>query len=311
MNEVIKDKIILESLGPLDMYGADNENISLIKSFFPNIKITPRGTEIFLQGHQLDILSCKKLLSACFDYFNKYQILEKRDIERLYKDGFNQDELFYNFSLTGKNGNIIKPRTINQRRLVTLATDNNLLFVLGPAGTGKTYISVALALKALKEKFIKKIILTRPAVEAGENLGFLPGDLYDKLSPYMRPLYDALNDMLLEEKLNYFLEKNYIEIVPLAFMRGRTLDNAFVILDEAQNTTINQMKMFLTRMGPNSRFIICGDTSQIDLPASQKSGLTHATSILKSLNGIEIIKFDETDIIRHKLVKTIIKAYKI
>ena len=310
MNEVIKDKIILESVNPIDVYGADNKNITLIKTFFPNLHITARGTDIFLKGDTSDVISFKKLLESCVIYFDKYKTLDERDIERLHLEGFNKDELFTDFSLIGKNGHVIKPKTINQRRMIKLSMDNNLLFVLGLAGTGKTYISVALAVKALKEKHIKKIILTRPAVEAGENLGFLPGDLDDKLSPYMRPLYDSLHDMLSKEKLNYFLENNYIEIVPLAFMRGRTLDNAFVILDEAQNTTINQMKMFLTRMGPNSRFLICGDPSQIDLPLSQNSGLVHAVSILNSLPGIGIIKFDEKDIIRHKLVKTIIKAYK-
>ena len=269
MNEVIKDQIILESVNPIDVYGSDNKNITLIKTFFSNLHITARGTDIFLKGNKSDVISCKKLLESCVIYFDKYKTLDERDIERLHLEGFNKNELFVDFSLIGKNGQVIKPKTINQRRMIKLSMDNNLLFVLGLAGTGKTYISVALAVKALKEKQIKKIILTRPAVEAGENLGFLPGDLDDKLSPYMRPLYDSLHDMLSKEKLNYFLENNYIEIVPLAFMRGRTLDNAFVILDEAQNTTVNQMKMFLTRMGPNSRFLICGDPSQIDLPKIQ------------------------------------------
>jgi phosphate starvation-inducible PhoH-like protein len=220
------------------------------------------------------------------------------------------DRLSDNIVFFGKNGIKIKPKNINQNKLVELSFKKELLFVLGPAGTGKTYISIALAVKALKEKKIKKIILTRPAVEAGENLGFLPGDLYDKLSPYMQPLYDSLNDMLSKEKLNYYMTNNYIEIVPLAFMRGRTLDKAFVILDEAQNTTINQMKMFLTRMGASSRFIVCGDTSQIDLPKNQESGLIHASRVLQSINSIGFINFDEKDIIRHELVQSIIKAYK-
>jgi phosphate starvation-inducible PhoH-like protein len=194
--------------------------------------------------------------------------------------------------------------------MIQLSYQNNLLFVLGPAGTGKTYTAIALASKAFKEKQYKKIILTRPAVEAGENLGFLPGDLYDKLSPYMRPLYDALNDIFEEKKLTTYLNNNLIEIVPLAFMRGRTLDNAFIILDEAQNATIEQMKMFLTRMGPSSQFIICGDVSQVDLPPNQKSGLIHATKILNNIKNIGFIKFDEHDVIRHTLVKHIIKAYK-
>ena len=194
--------------------------------------------------------------------------------------------------------------------MINAILDNNLIFALGPAGTGKTYMAIALACKALKEQNVKKIILTRPAVEAGENLGFLPGDLYDKLSPYMKPLYDSLYDIFEKEKLNFYLKNNQIEIVPLAFMRGRTLDNAFVILDEAQNTTIQQMKMFLTRMGPSAQFILCGDVSQIDLPKSQQSGLLHASNLLKDIKGVSIIQFSDKDVIRHKLVKSIIKAYK-
>ena len=224
-------------------------------------------------------------------------MLNKNDIERLLIGGYEDDKISDNFLLIGDNGFVVKPKTINQRGIIKLAEKNNLLFVLGPAGTGKTYIAIALAVKALKDKQVKKIILTRPAVEAGENLGFLPGDLYDKLSPYMRPLYDALNDMLPKDKLNFYLDNGQIEIVPLAFMRGRTLDKAFVILDEAQNSTIEQMKMFLTRMGPSAKFIVCGDISQIDLPKNQNSGLVHAANVLKSIKGMfkranyEIIKY--------------------
>ena len=212
--------------------------------------------------------------------------------------------------LVRKNGSAIVPKSVSQKNMINAILDNNLIFALGPAGTGKTYMAIALACKALKEQNVKKIILTRPAVEAGENLGFLPGDLYDKLSPYMKPLYDSLYDIFEKEKLNFYLKNNQIEIVPLAFMRGRTLDNAFVILDEAQNTTIQQMKMFLTRMGPSAQFILCGDVSQIDLPKSQQSGLLHASNLLKDIKGVSIIQFSDKDVIRHKLVKSIIKAYK-
>ena len=310
MNEMVKDKIVLDLVSPLDLYGPDNQYINLIKSHFLNLKIIPRGTEIFLEGKQVQVDEFKQSMDLILAYLHQNQSISKNDIERLMEKDLKFDRLSDNIVFFGKNGIKIKPKNINQNKLVELSFKKELLFVLGPAGTGKTYISIALAVKALKEKKIKKIILTRPAVEAGENLGFLPGDLYDKLSPYMQPLYDSLNDMLSKEKLNYYMTNNYIEIVPLAFMRGRTLDKAFVILDEAQNTTINQMKMFLTRMGASSRFIVCGDTSQIDLPKNQESGLIHASRVLQSINSIGFINFDEKDIIRHELVQSIIKAYK-
>ncbi|MAQ47809.1 MAG: phosphate starvation-inducible protein PhoH [Flavobacteriales bacterium] len=307
---MVKDKIVLDLVSPLDLYGPDNQYINLIKSHFLNLKIIPRGTEIFLEGKQVQVDEFKQSMDLILAYLHQNQSISKNDIERLMEKDLKFDRLSDNIVFFGKNGIKIKPKNINQNKLVELSFKKELLFVLGPAGTGKTYISIALAVKALKEKKIKKIILTRPAVEAGENLGFLPGDLYDKLSPYMQPLYDSLNDMLSKEKLNYYMTNNYIEIVPLAFMRGRTLDKAFVILDEAQNTTINQMKMFLTRMGASSRFIVCGDTSQIDLPKNQESGLIHASRVLQSINSIGFINFDEKDIIRHELVQSIIKAYK-
>ena len=310
MNEIVKDKIILNSVNPLDIYGPKNCNINLIKSHFQDLSITPRGTQIFLKGKKNDVDGFKQVFSDILNYLKKNQIIESQDVEQLLNKGFNETNLSFDFFLSANNGNVIKPKTISQREMVMLSQKNNLLFTVGPAGTGKTYIAVALAVRALRNKEVKKVILTRPAVEAGENLGFLPGDLYDKLSPYMRPLYDSLNDMVSKEKLNLYIEKNQIEIVPLAFMRGRTLDKAFVILDEAQNTTINQMQMFLTRMGPESKFIVCGDVSQVDLPKTQKSGLIHATKILKSLDGIGLVKFNEKDVIRHQLVKSIIKAYK-
>tara|TARA_B100000902_G_C27229495_1_gene874032 strand:+ start:308 stop:1243 length:936 start_codon:yes stop_codon:yes gene_type:complete len=310
MNEMVKDKIVLDSVSPLDLYGPDNQYINLIKSHFLNLKIIPRGTEIFLEGKQDQVDKFKQSIDLILAYLHQNKLIGKNDIERLMEKDFKFEVQSDDVIFFGKNGIRIQSKNINQNKLVDLSYRKELLFVLGPAGTGKTYISIALAVKALKEKKIKKIILTRPAVEAGENLGFLPGDLYDKLSPYMQPLYDSLNDMLSKEKLNYYMENNHIEIVPLAFMRGRTLDKAFVILDEAQNTTINQMKMFLTRMGSSSRFIVCGDTSQIDLPMNQESGLIHASRVLKSINAIGFITFEEKDIIRHELVQSIIKAYK-
>ena len=307
---MFKDKIILDSINPLEIYGEENEKINLIKSYFPDLKITARGVTVMFEGEEKSVKKIKKLIIDIIDYAKQNKYLNNNDIQHLITQDLTGEFLDVNFQLIGKNGNLIKPKTINQKKMIQLSYQNNLLFVLGPAGTGKTYTAIALASKAFKEKKYKKIILTRPAVEAGENLGFLPGDLYDKLSPYMRPLYDALNDIFEEKKLATYLNNNLIEIVPLAFMRGRTLDNAFIILDEAQNATIEQMKMFLTRMGPSSQFIICGDVSQVDLPPNQKSGLIHATKILNNIKNIGFIKFDEHDVIRHTLVKHIIKAYK-
>ncbi len=308
---MFKDKIILNSDNLIDIYGEDNEKIKLIKSYFPELNITARGVELILQGNRSRIDNFKNFFSKIIDYVQHYDSIDKCDIERLISNESQKiSDCIVNFSLIGSNGIVIKPKTINQRRMIALSQENKMLFVSGPAGTGKTYTAIALAAQAFKTKQVKKIILTRPAVEAGENLGFLPGDLFDKLSPYMQPLYDALGDIFDQKKLDLYLSNNQIEIVPLAFMRGRTLDNAFVILDEAQNTTVQQMKMFLTRMGISAQFIICGDISQVDLPKNQKSGLLHAQNILNSIDGIGMIKFDDKDIIRHELVKSIIKAYK-
>ncbi len=307
---MFKDKIILNSINPIQIYGEENDKINLIKSYFSDLKIVARGVEIILEGKKERVNEFKKEFSIIIDYFKKHNSLNNDDIKLLMSNDFKKQMLNVDFSIIGKNGLIIRPKTISQQKMIKLSLENNLVFVVGPAGTGKTYTAIALASKALKEKYVKKIILTRPAVEAGENLGFLPGDLYEKLSPYMTPLYDALNDIFEKEKLDYYLNNNIIEIVPLAFMRGRTLDNAFVILDEAQNTTIEQMKMFLTRMGPSAQFIVCGDVSQVDLPKNQKSGLLHASKILPPIKGVGFIEFNSSDVIRHELVKSIIKAYK-
>ena len=308
---MFKDKIILNSDNLIEIYGEDNEKIKFIKSYFPELNITARGVELILQGDRSRIDNFKIFFSKIIDYVQHYDSIDKCDIERLISNESQKiSDCIVNFSLIGSNGIVIKPKTINQRRMIALSQEKQMLFVSGPAGTGKTYTAIALAAQAFKTKKVKKIILTRPAVEAGENLGFLPGDLFDKLSPYMQPLYDALGDIFEQKKLDLYLSNNQIEIVPLAFMRGRTLDNAFVILDEAQNTTIQQMQMFLTRMGISAQFIICGDISQVDLPKNQKSGLLHAQNILNSIDGIGMIKFDDKDIIRHELVKSIIKAYK-
>ena len=317
-NEIMsKDKIILNSTHLVDIYGAENVNINFIKSYFKNLSITPRGDEVFLDGSETEIAKVKHAFKTISKFIENNSEISQNDIQQILLDsGAKSIKSQSNFDLNTdtllvrKNGSAIVPKSVSQKNMINAILDNNLIFALGPAGTGKTYMAIALACKALKEQNVKKIILTRPAVEAGENLGFLPGDLYDKLSPYMKPLYDSLYDIFEKEKLNFYLKNNQIEIVPLAFMRGRTLDNAFVILDEAQNTTIQQMKMFLTRMGPSAQFVLCGDVSQIDLPKSQQSGLLHASNLLKDIKGVGIIKFSDKDVIRHKLVKSIIKAYK-
>jgi len=311
MGELFRDKVILDSIDLIEIYGPNNSKIDLIKSYFPKLKVLPRGVEIVLKGTKSDIDKFKFSFMKIINFVKENKSINTSDINYFMQNklidesSFKSDVLFFS-----SDNAIMKPKTINQKKMISLIEKNSLLFSIGPAGTGKTYVAVALAVQALKDKKIKKIILTRPAVEAGENLGFLPGDLYDKLSPYMRPLYDALNEMFSKEKLDVFFTKNQIEIVPLAFMRGRTLDNAFVILDEAQNTTVNQMKMFLTRMGPLSKFIVCGDVSQIDLPKNQISGLLHASNLLQSINGVGCVEFNDQDVIRHELVKNIIKAYK-
>jgi len=293
-------------------YGVQNQYFNLIKSTFPTLKITGRDSYIFAAGNQqaLDILEQK--LDDIVKFIQNHHTIELKDVENILsiKDETEKQLIFdQDIIVKGVNGKIIKAKTTNLKKLVKESEKKDMVFAIGPAGTGKTYTSVALAVKALKEKNVKRIILTRPAVEAGESLGFLPGDLKEKLDPYLQPLYDALRDMIPHERLENFIEKRVIEVAPLAFMRGRTLDDAFVILDEAQNTTHSQMKMFLTRMGMNAKFIITGDPSQIDLPKNQQSGLQEAMKILRNVEEIGFIHLNESDVVRHPIVKKIILAY--
>ena len=293
-------------------YGVQNQYFNLIKSTFPTLKITGRDCHIFAAGNQqaLDILEQK--LDDIVKFIQNHHTIELKDVENILsiKDETEKQLIFdQDIIVKGVNGKIIKAKTTNLKKLVKESEKKDMIFAIGPAGTGKTYTSVALAVKALKEKNVKRIILTRPAVEAGESLGFLPGDLKEKLDPYLQPLYDALRDMIPHERLENFIEKRVIEVAPLAFMRGRTLDDAFVILDEAQNTTHSQMKMFLTRMGMNAKFIITGDPSQIDLPKNQQSGLQEAMKILQNVEEIGFIHLNESDVVRHPIVKKIILAY--
>lgn len=303
--------LVLE-VNPQAFFGEQNSTIELLKTYFPKIKIVARGNEIHIFGEEALLDEFEKRLGQLTQHFEKYNHLDKNSIERiLFSDtGLLPSTLLdKDFIVHGVRGKIIRAQTPNQQKLLDLIGKNDMVFAIGPAGTGKTYTSVALAVRALKDKQVKRIILTRPAVEAGENLGFLPGDLKDKLDPYMQPLYDALMDMIPIDKLNSFIENGTIQIAPLAFMRGRTLDNAFVILDEAQNTTYVQMKMFLTRMGRNAKFIITGDPGQIDLPKKTASGLSEALRIIKDIKGIGTLWLDDKDVVRHPLVKEIINAY--
>ncbi len=311
MNELILE---LSEINPREFFGQQNENIDLLKKYFPKLKIVARGNKIKVYGDEDLLDEFDKRFDMLTNHFIKYNKLDENSIERVLtstgKSDYQSPENSGETLVHGVSGRLIKAQTVNQRRLVDAAKKNDMVFAIGPAGTGKTYTGVALAVKALKEKQVRRIILTRPAVEAGENLGFLPGDLKEKLDPYMQPLYDALRDMIPSEKLEHFIENGTIQIAPMAFMRGRTLDNAFVILDEAQNTTHAQMKMFLTRMGKNAKFLITGDPGQIDLPRRTISGLKEALLILNNVEGIEVIYLDDKDVIRHKLVKKVIDAYK-
>jgi len=309
---LIEKTITLEDIPLTDFLGIENKNISELASAFPKSKIISRGNEILVKGEAPDILQITDILNSLMDHFHQFGRVTEENV-RGYVAQERQEFIAEDYTdgvvLYGTKGLIIKAKTPNQQRLVQVAKEHDLVFAIGPAGTGKTFVSVALAVKALKNKQVKKIIITRPAVEAGENLGFLPGDLKEKIDPYLRPIYDALDDMVTFEKLKYYMEREIIEIAPLAYMRGRTLNNAFILLDEAQNTTPMQMKMFLTRMGPDSKMIVTGDTTQIDLPHHQKSGLNEAVRILKDVKGIGIVELNERDVVRHRLVRDIIEAY--
>ncbi len=312
MNEI---SIQLAEVNPTVFYGGSkSKNIAILKRYFPKLKIVARGDIVTAYGEEEVLEEFEKQMDRLMMHYGKYNSLDELTVEKILtsssEDNFGLDEADIQTILHGVGGKIIKARTVNQARLVESIATNDLVFAVGPAGTGKTYTGVAMAVKALKNKEVKRIVLTRPAVEAGENLGFLPGDLKEKLDPYMQPLYDALRDMIPAEKLASYIEKGTIQIAPMAFMRGRTLDDAFVILDEAQNTTHNQMKMFLTRMGKNTKFVITGDPGQIDLPRRVISGLKEALLILSDVKGIDVIQLDERDVIRHQLVKKVIDAYK-
>lgn len=309
----MEDSIQIKEVDPILLYGINNKRIKQIKNLFPKLKIVVRGNTIKVNGNEEEINKFKNKLDLFITHILRYGELNESQVERLMeedaeeviKDTKGNDALVF-----GVGGRVIKAQTANQRKMVAEMAKNDLLFAIGPAGTGKTYTAVALAVKALKNKEVKRIVLTRPAVEAGENLGFLPGDLKEKLDPYMMPLYDALRDMIPHEKLAEFLENGTIEVAPLAFMRGRTLDKAFCIMDEAQNATEGQFRMFLTRMGKTAKFIVTGDVTQIDLPRKQTSGLLQSMNVLSKVPGISFVKLDGKDVIRHKLVRKIIDAYE-
>jgi phosphate starvation-inducible protein PhoH and related proteins len=321
---LIEQVIALDNITLVDFLGVENDTVREIAAAFPTSKIVSRGNEIRIQGATPEVIKITELVNSLLLHYHKYGKVTKENV-LIYLEGTdkpkngngtghgskpkNAEDTDKDVLVFGNGGLAIKPKTDNQKALVEACQKHDLVFALGPAGTGKTYISVALAVKALKNKEVKKIIITRPAVEAGENLGFLPGDLKEKIDPYLRPIYDALDDMIPPDKLKYYQDNRIVEIAPLAYMRGRTLNHAFILLDEAQNTTPMQIKMFLTRMGPESKVIITGDESQIDLPKKQKSGLVEAINILKDVPGIGMIRLQSIDVVRHKLVKRIIEAY--
>jgi phosphate starvation-inducible protein PhoH and related proteins len=311
----VSEKIIqLEAINPVDLYGINDIKLELLKQAFPKLKIIARGDTMKVVGDDSEIEVFEQKLDQLMNYFHKFGNITENNVEDILGDKEQEiaktSEEAGDVLVFGNSGLLVKARSVNQRKMVDAYSRNDMVFAIGPAGTGKTYTAVALAVRALKNREVRKIILTRPAVEAGENLGFLPGDLKEKLDPYLQPLYDALRDMLPAEKLANYIETGIIQIAPLAFMRGRTLDNAFVILDEAQNATESQIRMFLTRMGRSAKFYITGDLTQVDLPRNQKSGLMHAMRVLEGVEGIEFVMLDNRDVLRHKLVKAIISAYE-
>ncbi|MCS6916229.1 MAG: PhoH family protein [Chitinophagales bacterium] len=305
--------IHLDAIDPVDLLGINNSRLQLLRNAFPRVKFASRGNKLRIEGSSQDLELLESKINQMVQFIEKYGRLSDKTVEDLLADvdPFGVEVPDATDVITyGPGGAIIKARTAGQKQMVALAENNDVVFAIGPAGTGKTYTAVALAVRALKNKEVRKIILTRPAVEAGENLGYLPGDLKEKIDPYLRPLYDALDDMIPIEKLNYYMSNRIIEVAPLAFMRGRTLDHAYIILDEAQNTTEPQLKMFLTRIGPSAKCIITGDITQVDLPRHQRSGLIKALTILQGVEGIAAVHLSERDVVRHPLVKQIIRAYE-
>ena len=311
MTETVGKEIMLEGVDPRELYGAQDVYLEQIKSLHPTLKIVARGQSLKVLGPEADTQRFSKRMEGLAAYYVKYGHVSAEVIEQCFAGGIAQDDapVDKDVIVYGNNGTIVRARTVNQQRLVKLYDRNDLLFAVGPAGSGKTYTAIALAVRALKERQVRRIILTRPAVEAGEKLGFLPGDMKEKLDPYLQPLYDALNDMIPPAKLQKHLEEGTVQIAPLAYMRGRTLDDSFIILDEAQNTSCEQMKMFLTRMGFNSKMVITGDVTQIDLPTDKMSGLKQAVRVLKDVEGIGICELTDQDVVRHVMVQRIIKAY--
>ncbi len=310
--EAVNKEIAIEGADVRELYGAQDIYLEQIRALSPKVRIVARGSSLRVLGSARDVETFGRKMNALVDYYVKYGHISKEVVAQAFAEGLSdrvepvsdKDAIVF-----GNNGNVIRARTVNQRRLVEMYESNDLLFAVGPAGSGKTYTAIALAVRALKDRTVRRVILTRPAVEAGEKLGFLPGDMKEKLDPYLQPLYDALNDMIPAVKLQKYLEDGTVQIAPLAYMRGRTLDNAFVILDEAQNTTASQIKMFLTRMGRNAKFIVTGDVTQIDLPRKSDSGLTRAMDTLRGIEGIGMVEFDKRDIVRHPLVKHIVEAF--
>jgi phosphate starvation-inducible PhoH-like protein len=311
---MIEKVVYLEGVDPQAFYGSNNRNFEKLKSYFPKLKIVARDYEIKVLGEPSEISRFEEDTDRVIEFLQQRNLLTEEDVEKILRA---QDDEIENFNereedvlIFGNTGKVIKARSVNQKKLVEDYKTNDLLFAIGPAGSGKTYTAIALAVRSLRNKEVKRIVLTRPAVEAGEKLGFLPGDAKQKLDPYLQPLYDALRDMIPQKKLESYIEEGIIEIAPLAFMRGRTLGDAVVILDEGQNTTVNQLKMFLTRMGKNAKFLVTGDITQIDLPERQQSGLLKALGLLGNIKGISVIEFDKGDIVRHRLVRHIVGAYE-